>query len=85
MHGKGNLYYSNGKTAYEGSWYLDDFHGHGKIYNDEPLPLDHSFDYRDFGKIDDHWEFYDGDLCSDRKNGQGKLKLSNGEIYIGRF
>lgn len=33
MHGKGSLYYSNGQLAYEGSWYMDSFHGKGRIYN----------------------------------------------------
>ena len=34
MHGKGSLYYSNGRLAYEGHWFMDSFHGKGKIYND---------------------------------------------------
>jgi hypothetical protein len=29
MHGYGILFYSNGKTAYEGMWYNDQFQGKG--------------------------------------------------------
>ena len=39
MHGKGSLYYSDGKIAYEGQWLMDSFHGKGKIYNDEIIPF----------------------------------------------
>ena len=35
MHGYGILYYSNGKIAYEGEWNEDEFHGIGKVYNQE--------------------------------------------------
>lgn len=35
MNGFGTLYYPNGKIAYEGEWKMDNFHGKGKVYNDE--------------------------------------------------
>jgi hypothetical protein len=34
MHGYGKLFYTNKKIAYEGEWFLDQFHGKGKVYND---------------------------------------------------
>ena len=36
MHGQGKLYYGSGKLAYQGSWFNDQFHGLGKVYNDFP-------------------------------------------------
>lgn len=34
MHGKGLLYYANGKVAYDGEWHNDEFNGYGKVFND---------------------------------------------------
>lgn len=48
MNGHGKLYYESGKLAYEGMWYMDEFHGRGKLYNEDPAPLSESFDYRTF-------------------------------------
>ena len=39
MNGQGKLYYDNGKLAYEGQWYLNEFHGKGKVYNDTAIQL----------------------------------------------
>ena len=45
MNGYGTLFYPNGKIAYEGEWKVDNFHGKGKVYNDEPLDLKGKFNY----------------------------------------
>ena len=55
MHGYGKLYYSNKRIAYEGQWYMDQFHGKGKVYNDEPEPLNGPFDYSNFENLDEQW------------------------------
>ena len=34
MEGKGVLYYSSGKIAYEGEWKADMLHGYGVLYNE---------------------------------------------------
>lgn len=60
MHGKGNLYYSNGKLAYEGDWRMDEFHGYGKVYNEDQVPIQGSFDFRDFTDVNDFWASYEG-------------------------
>ncbi len=60
MHGKGMLYYASGKLAYDGEWYNDQFNGFGKVYNDEVKPLQGNFDYTDFNKLENYWEFYEG-------------------------
>ena len=87
MHGKGTLYYSNGKVAYEGDWKEDEFHGVGKVYNEDHLQNvpGGSCDYRDFEKLDEYWVSYEGDLNCDRRHGKGKIKFSNGEIFSGNF
>ncbi len=33
MEGKGTLYYGPNRAAYEGSWFADQFHGYGTLYN----------------------------------------------------
>ena len=52
MHGFGKLYYSNGKMAYEGEWFIDQFHGKGKVYNDIPTEIDGMFDFKNFDGLD---------------------------------
>lgn len=51
MHGYGKLFYPNNKIAYQGDWYIDQFHGFGKVYNDQPSQIVGSFDYTDFDSI----------------------------------
>lgn len=35
--------------------------------------------------VDNHWEVYEGDFFNEKRNGNGKLKLSNGEVFVGEF
>lgn len=51
MHGNGKLYYSNNKIAYEGQWYMDQFHGRGKVYNDDPSSMFGFYDYTNFENV----------------------------------
>lgn len=87
MHGKGTLYYANGAVAYDGNWYMDAFHGKGKMSNDHPRQLNEEFDYKNLKgyNIDECWEEYEGDFFYQQRHGKGKLKLSNGELYLGDF
>jgi len=78
MQGNGILYYADGSIAYSGSWKNDEFHGRGIIYNDKPGPIAGSFDYTNFGPLDDEWVCYEGELRHDSKWGKGKLILTNG-------
>ena len=48
MDGWGKLFYEGGKLAYEGHWKQDEFHGFGKVYNDNPIPLECGFDFTNF-------------------------------------
>lgn len=81
MHGYGVLYYPNGMVAYEGEWKEDEFDGKGIVYNDQQRQIGGSFDFTDFNQLDDEWVRYEGDLRSDAKDGNGKLILTNGEVY----
>jgi hypothetical protein len=51
MHGFGKLYYTSQKLAYEGEWYMDQFHGKGKVYNDDPDLIVGLFDYTNFENL----------------------------------
>lgn len=68
---------------------MDTFHGKGRIYNDSPLSLnsDQQIDYRHLSNktIDDYWYIYEGDFFFEQKHGKGKVKLSNGEAYVGEW
>lgn len=85
MHGWGKLYYEGGQLAYEGEWAHDQFHGYGKVYNDNPVGLDGGFDYTNFDLLDDYWEFYEGMLANDTKEGRGRIQLTNKQIFQGDF
>lgn len=71
--------------AYEGNWNKDEFNGFGKVYNDNPSILSEPFDYTNFDFLEDYWEYYEGMLMKDTKEGRGKIKLSNGEEFEGDF
>lgn len=62
MDGFGALYYDSQLIAYEGMWKNDQFHGHGKLYNENPEPLEDSFDFTNFDKTDNFWVSYEGNL-----------------------
>lgn len=47
--------------------------------------LDCGFDYTNFDLLDDYWEFYEGMLANDTKEGRGRIKLTNNETFEGDF
>jgi len=85
IHGYGLLYYPDGILAYKGYWALDKFHGYGILYNKKAKKTGGPLDWRDFGKLGEHWTSYEGDFRVDNKEGYGLMYLSNGEKYIGEF
>ena len=49
------------------------------------MELAAAFDYRNFELLEDYWEYYEGMLSHDTKEGRGRIKLSNGEVFEGDF
>ena len=47
--------------------------------------LSGQYDYKDWDEVEDYWIKYEGAFSEDSKNGEGKLYLSNGEIFEGHF
>jgi hypothetical protein len=61
MNGFGRLYYDTRKLAFEGQWYQDEFHGRGKVCNDQPDQIGPGgFDYRNMNESENCWEYYEG-------------------------
>jgi hypothetical protein len=58
MHGKGILYYSDNKIAYDGNWQNDRLWGYGTLYNEQPKSLKGSYDYNCWDEVDDFWIRY---------------------------
>ena len=58
MHGKGKLYYASGNVAYDGYWNMDEFHGDGKVFNEEEIKLDGPFNYKNMTDMNDYWISY---------------------------
>jgi hypothetical protein len=65
--GRGILYYSEGRPAYDGMWLDGKFHGKGVLYNENPLPLDGPFDCEDFDEVENYWTRYEGEFKEDSK------------------
>lgn len=84
IDGFGTLLYSNKCLAYYGNWKANKFHGRGSLYNKLPGGLK-NFDGKDFNKIGNGWNKYEGNLVEDSKEGLGELSLMNGGSYIGEF
>ena len=85
MYGFGKLYYPNEELAYEGEWENNAVEGSVTVKNDDPMPLDHTFNYKDFNKLQKHWSVYTGQLEGDSKEGFGIMYLVNDEKYVGQF
>ena len=90
MHGYGKLYYPTGDLAYEGEFFANEFHGKGKVYNDQVEEVGGGgggggFDWRDFDKLGEGWVSYEGYFRGDQRSGVGRLKLANGEVFEGEF
>ncbi|CAK82396.1 unnamed protein product (macronuclear) [Paramecium tetraurelia] len=84
-HGKGKLFTQGNQLVYEGDFHQGDFHNTGKFYNLKAQMLKENFYYNDCTKIDQYASKYEGSFQFGKKHGQGKLFLTNGEIFIGRF
>lgn len=78
MHGKGTLFYCDNKVAYEGEWQEDKLWGNGILFNEDPKPLQGSYDYSSWDEVDEFWVKYEGSFIDDNKAGPGKLYLTNG-------
>lgn len=84
-NGYGTLKNDMMKEVYNGDWRQNKFHGIGTLSNLEVRKFDSDFDYRNFNYLDNGWTKYEGEFAEGKKNGMGKLYLSNGEIFQGYF
>ena len=92
--GYGKLTYSNG-GFYEGEWRKSKRHGHGKdVFNDGSMYEGQFHDDMKQGKGKFTFAdqpgcvttaFYDGHWLANKRNGNGLLRLHNGDQYEGHF
>ena len=90
MHGKGTLYFPDGKILYEGDFINNEKEGYGKYYYlDGPYYIGQwvkdkkhgkGIIYSEEGKI-----IYEGEFENDKKKGYGKYFDKNGDLYIGQW
>ena len=69
MHGKGILYYPNGKIEYKGQWKEDEPHGWGELYALQKEGVRVS------------WKKYEGEVMKGEMHGRGKVSFINGSIF----
>jgi len=89
-HGKGTLYYKNGKIKYEGDFIKNKSEGDGKyIWEDGEYYIGQFLDGLKDGKGTLYYKNnkikYEGDFIKDKFEGNGKYFYENGEYYIGHF
>jgi hypothetical protein len=73
------------QEIYNGDWKQNRFHGIGTLNNLNEEKFDEPFDYKNFNELGEKWVKYEGDFTYGKKQGLGKLYLSNGEIFQGYF
>ncbi|CAD8163557.1 unnamed protein product [Paramecium octaurelia] len=84
-HGRGKSSTQQNSLGQDGDFYQGDFHNTGKLNNQNSQKQKENFDYQDCTNIDQYASKYEGSLQFGKKQGQGKLFLTNGEIFIGTF
>jgi hypothetical protein len=84
-NGYGELKSPNGEPIYKGEWKNDKFDGRGTWYNLFPDVYREPFNYNDFDDLENKWTVYEGDFKEGKFHGEGKLSISNGEVFIGKF
>lgn len=60
MHGFGVLRYPSDNIAYTGTWHHNQFEGTGKLYNENADKIVGEFNYKDFNKVDNYWQMFEG-------------------------
>ena len=85
MSGFGVLWLDGDYKWYEGDWKDNNFHGNGVLCNNASKIPPKSFDGTDFMQLGSAWIRYEGGFLKGKKNGFGKLLISNGDIFVGHF
>ena len=91
MSGEGKLCFENGELAYEGEWKNGKYDGFGIQYNEIITNDWDDFDnfqeelIKNFDLLANNWVKFQGNFEKDKRNGKGKLILSNGDIFEGNF
>ncbi|KAM3145573.1 hypothetical protein pb186bvf_002347 [Paramecium bursaria] len=72
------------KIQYKGSVLQNKYHGQGHLFNQNPLPVLGSINYKDLRDCP-FWERYEGEFKFGKKHGYGILYFTNGEKWAGEF
>lgn len=83
IEGEGRLFNSKKELIFEGLWKHNAKEGKGCDYNEQPQPLQQTFDYRDLTRIGQCWSKYEGSFLANRRQGAGRLTLTNAEVFEG--
>ncbi|CAD8159395.1 unnamed protein product [Paramecium pentaurelia] len=85
-HGKGILYFMNGKDQYNGDFKNDQYDGYGTLYNENQIVEDQiNYSLLREVQIKGYWKRYQGTFQNGLKCGQGTWYLTNNSEFIGIF
>ncbi len=87
---KNTLYYSDGRTKYEGGWKNNLENGKGKTYNDDGKLIYEGYwlngKYHGKGRLAiDEQLFYEGEFENGEISGDGKIYILGNLVYEGKF
>ena len=83
------VYTNNLGTRYQGHFLKGDYHGHGKLFMHENGRLfEGKFNHNNLSKgkiVLPDGSVYEGDIKDWKMHGQGNLKFTNGNVYVGTW
>ncbi|CAD8156220.1 unnamed protein product [Paramecium pentaurelia] len=84
-HGLGKLYTKSNILVYEGDFFEGNYHNFGTLKYLDSILLKENFNYQDCTNMEKYALCYEGSFQNGIKHGEGRMTLSNGEVFAGSF
>ncbi|CAD8163895.1 unnamed protein product [Paramecium octaurelia] len=84
-HGQGKLFTKSNMLVYEGEFCEGNYHNFGTLKYLDTVSLKENFNYKDCTNIEKYALSYEGCFNHNAKHGEGRLTLTNGEVFAGSF
>ncbi|CAK78056.1 unnamed protein product (macronuclear) [Paramecium tetraurelia] len=84
-HGQAKLFTKTNMLIYEGEFCDGKYHNFGTLKYFDTIQLKENFNYKDCTNIEKYAVSYEGSFQHDIKHGEGRLTLTNGEVFVGQF
>ncbi|CAD8079446.1 unnamed protein product [Paramecium sonneborni] len=86
MHGRGTLYFKDGRVHYEGDFVAGNYEGFGILFNEKP-EIEMNINYNDLRDVNikGWWKKYEGTFQNGQKEGHGYWYLTDDSVVLGLF